>query len=168
MKITWALVALALVGIGYGMGRFTGVQERPPSGPPPRKAPVVTPPGELASEHDEYITAIRTALNEPMLLERTALTADLMQELTPANAADAAQAFFEEGASTAFNHLLIDAWAHFDPRAAFRYIKTRSEFAQAEILPQLLESWATLDPHAAKRAYRTLMEPLKGGKPSRP
>ena len=65
MKIVWVLVALALLGIGYEVGR-SGVAKGRPSGPAPRKPPVVAPSDQ--ADHDQYVAAIRTALNEPMLL----------------------------------------------------------------------------------------------------
>ena len=84
MKILWAVVAVVLVGVGYGLGRIGG-QEAQHSGTPPKAALVLPKADEASPENVEYITALRAAFDEPMLLVRTANSAELLKQLSDSN-----------------------------------------------------------------------------------
>ena len=153
-KIGWALVFAAALAAGYALGRWHSGDW--PHAEFPTAKSAIAPPRDIAPENHEYVAAVWTALDEPMLLERTQRTAELLSQLSPSNAGDAFSTLQRAGASRELKELLIDVWVRFDPDGAFEVLQGLSTFARNELIPPMLESWATLDPGAARQAFESL------------
>jgi hypothetical protein len=113
---------------------------------------VAVPPG-LASE-------LHAALIQPEVLDRAAAVTRILAPLGP-DALDEVQAAY--GATLLDTGdvelvLMLDWWAHFDPKAAFEWAHDSRIGWHPSVLTAVVRTWARQDPEAAREAVMRAVE----------
>lgn len=148
-----AAAALAFLAAGYALGRIASKGEAEGGAP---SSDLSSPAAQSDSPSNEFLAALRRALREPRLLERTLHTAELLTQLSAENAAEVLAVFDSEHAEQPLLELAVESWVRVDGQSAFEHFLQRPEFQQQEVFPSLLEAWASSDPSAARVAYESL------------
>ncbi len=136
----WALSIAA----AFAVGRSTA----------PERSQTEPAPENLAS-------AIRAALGEPDVLERTERTTQLLEQLGPENVEEVAAVY--DALLNILGELsirpFVAAWARFDPEAAFLHTLRWPFKDKAQIGAQTaIEAWALRDPDAARAAFERVVK----------
>ncbi len=151
--IAGAAAALAFLAAGYALGRMASKGEAEGGAPSSDLRP---PAAQTDSPCNEFLAALRSALQEPRLLDRTLHTAELLSQLSAENAAETLAVFESEQAEPPLMELAVESWVRIDGQGAFEHFLQKSDSRQREVFPRLLEAWASSDPSAARDAYESV------------
>lgn len=139
---------LVLLGLAFGLGWWAGHEPVPPSR---------IRGGTGSAPVDASVVALREALLDSDVLERTAKLGRLLQGLGP-DALDEVRAaydgvFLDQGDIDLV--LLAEWWARFDPQAAFDWAHEEWRAEHPGVVRTVLRAWAREDPEAALAAAST-------------